>query len=202
MGTLGTMCSSPSTASTRIGSFAPPASPAPPAPLAFLGFVFSRLTSSDQTGNPPMLHLRAVASHQSRFFSASCRCCARCVPCTQPCNRGIVNPSSPSGSTHLLRNSRTFVKHVTFDMVQNCDSALRRVLTNRQQRFAHGCLNTTNYETRSPIVITINVQLIVRLDKLSSGCAESEIHNTKNPLPVCGALGPYRLSCNRVDSQY
>ena len=63
LGTLGTMCSSPSTASTRIGSCAPP---------AFLGFGFSSLTGWDPARNSTILNLREVASHQYRFFSASC----------------------------------------------------------------------------------------------------------------------------------
>ena len=130
---------------------------------------FPVLQVRTRPGTPPILNLQAVASHQSRFFSASCRCCTRCSLCARSCNRDIVNLSS-------------------------------RVLTNRQQRFAHRCLNTTNSETRSPIVTTISVQLFVRIDKLFSCCAENEITFARDRLPACAILWPSRLSCTCVNS--
>ena len=93
-GTLGTTSSSPSIASSRIGSCALPGSS---------GSGFSRLTGSDPAGNPPKndcLIPRTVASHQSCNLSVSSRCCTRCSLCTQLYNRSIVNLSFPSGFTH------------------------------------------------------------------------------------------------------
>ena len=94
----GTMCSSPSTASSRIGWITvcsycsswvctictswilldPP------------GFSeLSSLAGSDPAGSSP--RTQTVASHQFRCISASCRYCTRHFLCTQPCNRGIAN---------------------------------------------------------------------------------------------------------------
>ena len=95
-GTLGTIASSPPT-SSRIGSSAPPAPP------GTSGSALSGLTGSDPAGNLPRddcLSPQTVASKQSCFLSVSKRCCTRCSLCTQLCNPGIVNLSSPSGSKH------------------------------------------------------------------------------------------------------
>ena len=82
------------------------------------------------------------------------------------------------------------MEHITFVTIQDPDTTLRRVFTNRQQRHAHGRLNTSNAEICSPIVTNINVQLFVRLDKFSSCCAENEITFTRDRLPACDVLGP------------
>ena len=89
LGTLSTTSSSPSTASSRIGSCAAPGSS---------GSGFSGLTGSDPAGN--LSRTQKVASHLSCFLSVSCRCCTHCSLCTQLYNRSVVNLSSPSGSTH------------------------------------------------------------------------------------------------------
>ena len=60
-------------------------------------------------------------------------------------------------SINFLCNIRTFVEHVTFVTIQQSDSTLRRVFSNRQQWFAHRCLNTSNPEIGSPIVATHNL---------------------------------------------
>ena len=149
-----------------------------------------------------------MASHQYCSPSVSCRCCTRCSHCTQLYNRGIVNLFHswicPFLSIHFvgvllaptvypcidfLRNIRTSVEQVT---IQDCNSSHRRVLSNRQQWFAHRRLNTSNYE--------IDSQSLARLDKFSSCCAESEVNIARNPHPVRDTLEPCRLSCTCVDS--
>ena len=92
--------SSPSTASSRIGSRAP-------ALRESSGSGFSGLTGSDPAGNLPILTLQTVASHQSCFLLVSCRCCTRCSLCTQLYNLGIVNLSSPSESTHRFSSQHS-----------------------------------------------------------------------------------------------
>ena len=87
-GTLCTIASSPST-SSRIGSCAAPGTSG-----------FSGLTGSDPAGNPPILNLQTVASHQSCFLLVSRRCCTHCFLCTQLYNLGIENLSTPSGLKH------------------------------------------------------------------------------------------------------
>ena len=57
-GTLGTMSSSPSIASSRIGSGAPPAPP---------GSEFSGLTGSDKAGNSPTRQWHRISLVSSRF---------------------------------------------------------------------------------------------------------------------------------------
>ena len=103
-------------------------------------------------------------------------------------------------SINFLRNIRTFVEHVTFVTTQHSDTARRRVFSNRQQWFAHGCLNTSNSEIGSPIVATHNMQSLATFDKFSSCCAESEITVTRNRRPVRDTLRPCRLSCTCVNS--
>ena len=73
-GNLGTIASSPST-SSRMGSCVPPGTSGSRAPPGTSGFCappgasgFSCLTGSDPAGNPPILNLQTMASHQS-FFS-------------------------------------------------------------------------------------------------------------------------------------
>ena len=162
---------------------------------------FSGLTGSDPAGNPRILNLQTVASHQSCFLSVSGRFCTRCFLCTQLCNLGTENLSTPFGSKdQIFCNIRTFVTHVTFVTAQHSDSTLRRVFSNRQQWFAHRCLNTSNFEIQSPIVATRNLHSFATFDKFSSCCVESEITVTRNRRPIRNTPRPCRLSCTCVDS--
>ena len=43
----------------------------------------------------------------SIFLSVSCRCCTRCFLCTQLCNLGVVNLSTPSGSMHQFSSQHS-----------------------------------------------------------------------------------------------
>ena len=149
----------------------------------------------------PILNLQTVASHQSCFLLVSCRCCTRCSLGTQLCNLGIENLSTPSGSKHqvsLQQSNLCGTCNLWHHTTQ--DSTLCRVVSNRQQWFAHWCLNTSNSEIRSPIVATRNLHSFAIFDKLSSCCAESEITVTRNRRPLRDILRPCRLSCTCVDS--
>ena len=87
---------------------------------------------------------KTVASHQSCFPSVSCRCCTRCSLCTQLCNRSIVNPSSPSGSTHRFFFATSEpLEQETFVIIPDCNSTHRSVLSNNQQWLAHRNLQRT-----------------------------------------------------------
>ena len=80
LGTLGTMSSSPSIASSRIGSCAPPGSS---------GSGFLRSYGFDPARDE-CLSPRTAASHQSCFLSVSCRCCTHPSLCTQLYSSSIV----------------------------------------------------------------------------------------------------------------
>ena len=133
LGTLGTMCSSPSTASTRIGSCAPPAHPAPPCTPRIWNF-WSYRFGPGREGTLSLVSSRLHVDVVHVVLFARDR-----ATVTLRISQTLLDPR-----IDLLRNSRTSVKHVTFVTVQDCDSILRRVLTNRQQRFVHRYLNTTN----------------------------------------------------------
>ena len=139
-----------------------------------------------------------MASHQSCFLLVSCICCTRCFLCSQLCNFGVEYLSFLSGPKHQ------FSLHLcgTCDLCHHAhsDSTHRRVFSNRQQWFAHWCLNTSNPEIGFPIIATHNLHSLPTFDNFSSCCAESEIIVTRNHRSVRDSLRPCRLSCTCVNS--
>ena len=177
-GTLGTMSSSPSIASSRTGSCAPPGS---------TGSGFSGLTGSDPAGNPTRGTIVSVLGQWHRISLVSSRFhvdVVHIVLFVRNCATSVLRISQLllEPSISFLRNIRTFVKHVTFVTIQNSDSTHRRVFCNRQQWFIHRRLNTSNSKIGSPIVATLDMHSLATFDKFNCCCTESEITVTRNRL--------------------
>ena len=145
--------------SSRIGSYAPPGtsgsrappgssgsrappgtsgSGVPPAPPGSSGSGFSGLTGSISR----QWHRINIVSAPSRFHVDVVHVVffvSNCATSVLRISQLLLDPS-----IHFLCNIRTFMEHVTFVTVQHSDSTHRRVFSNRQQWFAHRCLNTSN----------------------------------------------------------
>ena len=128
------------------------------------------------------LNPQTVASHQSCFFSVSCRCCTRCFLCTQLCNFATsilrISQLFLDPSDNFPRNIRTYVERATLVTIQHSDTARRRVFFSNKQWFT----------------LPADEHLGRDISTFSSCCAENEITVTRNRLPVRDSLKPCRLS--------